>query len=187
MPYKYCQVIALVNPSKESLDILQQKHSQAPLDLALPPSPSATTPPTYFSQNQIQATISSFPHGSGAGPEGLRPQHLKDCISISAGDATSLLTSLTELVNHLSNGHLPTALPPFLYGAQLQRTVQKQWRPETYRCRVHLLTPGCKGLLETLHLKAVRVTPTLPAWGKHPPGLRCRCSCHTLFHGTNAR
>jgi len=86
----------------------------------LPPSPSATTPPTYFSQNQIQAAISSFHHGSGAGPEGLRPQHLKDCISISAGDAsTSLIISLTELVNHLTNGHLPTALRPFLYGAQL--------------------------------------------------------------------
>jgi len=87
----------------------------------LPSSPNATTPLTYFSQNQeIQAAISSFPHGSGAGPEGLRPQHLKDCISISVGDAsTSLLTSLAELVNHLTNDHLPTALQPFLYGAQL--------------------------------------------------------------------
>ena len=109
----------MFNPSKESLDTLQQKHSQAPPDLMLPPSTSATTPPTYFSQNQIKAAISSFPHGSGTGPEGLRPQHLKDCISILAGDAsTSLLTSLTELVNHLTNGHLTTALQPFLYGAQ---------------------------------------------------------------------
>jgi len=86
----------------------------------LPPSLSATTLPTCFSQAQVHAANSSFPHGSRAGPEGLRPQHLKDCISISAGDAsTSLLTSLTELVNHLTNGHLPTALQPFLYGAQL--------------------------------------------------------------------
>jgi len=45
---------------------------------------------------------------------------LKDCISIFAGDAsTSLLTSLTKFVNHLTNGHLPTAFRPFLYGAQL--------------------------------------------------------------------
>jgi len=137
VPYKYCQVIALVNPSKESLDILQQKHPQVPLDLALPPSPSATTPPTYFSQNQIHAAISSFPHGSRAGPEGLRPQHLKDCISISAGDAsTSVLTSLTELVNHLTNGHLPTALRPFLYGAQLHglRKNNGDLRPITVGC-----------------------------------------------------
>jgi len=66
------------------------------------------------------AAISSFPHGSGAGQDGLRPQHLKNCISITAGDAsTSLLTSSTELVNYLANGHLPTDLRPFLYGAQL--------------------------------------------------------------------
>jgi len=43
--------------------------------------------------------------------------HLKECISITAGDAsTSLLTSLTALV-YLANGHLATDLRPFLYGA----------------------------------------------------------------------
>jgi len=31
----------------------------------------------------------------------------------------SLLTSLTELVNYLKNGHLPTDHRPFVYGAQL--------------------------------------------------------------------
>jgi len=53
------------NPSKESLDTLQQKHPQVPPDLMLPPSPSATTPPTYFSQTQIYAAISSFPMTPG--------------------------------------------------------------------------------------------------------------------------
>jgi len=97
----------------------------------LHPSPSATTPPIHFSQSQIHAAISSFPHGSRAGPEGLQPQHLRDCISISAGNAsTSLLTSLTEFVNHLTNGHLPTALQPCLYGAQLHGLLKNN-RPET--------------------------------------------------------
>jgi len=44
---------------------------------------------------------------------------MKDCISITAGDASAFLTSLTELVNYLANGHLLTDLRPFLYGAQL--------------------------------------------------------------------
>ena len=45
---------------------------------------------------------------------------LKDCISISVGDVSiSLRASLTELINHIINGHLPTALWPFFYGAQL--------------------------------------------------------------------
>jgi len=65
--------------------------------------------------NQIHAAISSIPHGSETGPNGLQPQHLQDCISFSVGDAsTSLLTSLTELYKHLMNGPLPTALWPFL-------------------------------------------------------------------------
>ena len=45
--------------------------------------------------------------------------------------------------------------------------------------RVHLPTPGCKGLLETLHLKAVRVLPTLPVWGRHPP-------CEAAVHATRS-
>ena len=54
---------SFVNPSKDSLDAPKQKHPQAPPDLMLSPSPSAPTPPTYFSQNQIQTAISSFFHG----------------------------------------------------------------------------------------------------------------------------
>jgi len=47
-----------------------------------------------------------------------------------------LLTSLTELVNHLTNGHLPTALRPFLYGAQLHglRKNNGDLRPITVGC-----------------------------------------------------
>jgi len=115
----------------------------------LPLSPNATTPPTYlyFSQNQIQVVISSFLHGSGAGPEGLRPQDVKDCISISAGASISLFTSLTELVNHLTNGHLPTALRPFLCGAQLHglRTNNGNLRPYISRLR-ELLQPSQLGV-----------------------------------------
>jgi len=114
-----------------------------PDDLKLPPPPDADTSPICFSTAQIHAAISSFPHGSGSGPDGLRPQHFKDCISITIGDAsTSLLTSLTELVNYLANGHLPTDLRPFLYGAQLHglRKINGDPRPIavgcTYRCLV---------------------------------------------------
>jgi len=49
-----------VNPSKESLDILQQKHLQAPPDLELPPSPSATTPPRNILQSKPNAACNLF-------------------------------------------------------------------------------------------------------------------------------
>jgi len=110
---------SFANPNEESLNTLQQKHPQTPNDLKLPPLPDAGTSSICFSTDEIRAVISSFPHGLGAGPDGLWPQHLKDCISTSGDASTFLLTCLTELVNYLANGHLPTDLRPFLYGAQL--------------------------------------------------------------------
>jgi len=86
---------SFVHPNEESLNTFQKKHPQAPDDLKLPHPPDANTTPICFSTIHIHAAISSFPHGSGAGPDSLRPQHLKDNISITAGDAgTSLLISL---------------------------------------------------------------------------------------------
>ena len=52
---------------------------------------------------------------------------------------------------------------PFPLWCATPRTVQKQWRPETNRRRVHLPTLGCKCLFETLYLNAARVTPTVHA------------------------
>jgi len=138
---------SFVNPSKESLDTLQQKHPRPHLTLRYPlpqalPLHQHTSVKTKY---RLQSLPS--PMAPRAGPEGLRPQHLKDCISISAGDAsTSLVTSLTELVNHLTNGHLPTALRPFLYGAQLHRLRKNNGdlRPIAVGCTYrHLVAKVC--------------------------------------------
>jgi len=66
---------SFANPIEESLKTLQQKHPQPPVDLKLPPPPDAGTSSICFSTNQICAANSSLPHGSGAGPDSLRPQH----------------------------------------------------------------------------------------------------------------
>jgi len=136
-PFKLYLAIAYLIPQRISQHP-STKTPQAPDDLKLLPPPDANNSPICFSTAHIHAAaISSFPHGSGAGPDGLRPQHLKDCISITAGDAsTSLLTSLTELVNYLANGHLPTDLRPFLYGAQLHGLCKSNGdlRPITVGC-----------------------------------------------------
>ena len=117
-----------------------------------------------------------------------RPQHLKDCTSsISAGDAsTSLLTSLTELVNHLTNGHLPTALQPFLYGAQLHglRKNNGDLRPIAVGCTYrHLVAKVC--LRPYISRLCELLQPS--QLGVGTPGLWSRCPCHMLFHDTNAR
>ena len=146
---------SFANPNEESFNTLQQKHPQAPDDLKPPPPPDADTSPICYSTAQIRAAISSFPHGSGAGLDGLRPQHLKDYISITAGDAsTSLLISLKELVNYLANGHLLTDLRPFLYGAQLHGLCKSNGdlKPIAVGCTYQRLV--AKSLLESLHSKA---------------------------------
>ena len=64
--------------------------------------------------------IKSFVPGSAGGPDGLRPQHLKDLISASAGDAgVRLLTRLTEFSNLCLTGHVPADLQPVFCGASL--------------------------------------------------------------------
>ena len=64
------------------------------------------------------SSIRSFVPGSAGGPDGLRPQHLKDLTSATAGDAgRRLLTELTEFANMCLIGRVRTIIQPVLYGA----------------------------------------------------------------------
>ena len=84
-----------------TLASLREKH--------LPPHPQSIIPPCptssdashiTLSEEDILRSIMSFPNGSAGGPDGLRPQHLKDLISTSAGaGGPVLLRALTDLVN----------------------------------------------------------------------------------------
>lgn len=66
------------------------------------------------------AAIKSFPPGSAGGPDGLRPQHIKDLTSASAGDAGQrLLGRLTDFANLCLAGRVPAAIQPVFCGASL--------------------------------------------------------------------
>jgi hypothetical protein len=55
--------------------------------------------------------INSFPVGSSSGLDGMRPQYLKDIISLSAGEAgEKALKALTKLCNFLLSGQLPSEI-----------------------------------------------------------------------------
>jgi hypothetical protein len=104
--------------SPETLAALQAKHpaGEPVLNSPLPPN----TPPLIVDSNDITKAITSFPPGSGAGPDGLRPQHLKDLTTMKTGTAgTGLVEALTDFVNHILAGLVPPAVVPFLYGASL--------------------------------------------------------------------
>ena len=105
-------------PDADSLAIMRSKHPAAPEDQAFPPPPSRQV--YSFGPLDIQEALKSFPNGSGGGPDGLRPQHLKDATSLSAGDAAGeLLQSLAALINQIGHEGVHETVRPTFFGARL--------------------------------------------------------------------
>ena len=105
----------------ENVAILQSKHPPAPPDFDLPPCPDQDVEqPTDATESDVIAAINTFNSGSSAGLDGLRPAHLKDLISKSAGEAGArLVTALTALVNAAAAGQLPPCAREAFYSASL--------------------------------------------------------------------
>ena len=75
-----------------------------------------------ISAEAISLAIRSFPHGSAGGPDGLRPQHLKDLIGTSAIEGSAsyqLLTALSSFANLVLEGRTPPSIRPAFFGASL--------------------------------------------------------------------
>jgi len=69
-------------------------------------------------ETKVKQAILSFPAGSAGGPDGLRPQHLKDLMgSLEAGP--SFLSALTAFTNMLLAGGCPTEIAPIFFGGKL--------------------------------------------------------------------
>ena len=114
---------APVIPSDESLAELQNKH---PAASALDPELSSTDLP-YCSvvEEDVRKAILSFPAGSSGGPDGLRPQHLKDIImAIDAG--SDFLAAITGFVNIVLAGCCPPLIAKYFFGGRLIALRKKQ-------------------------------------------------------------
>ena len=102
-----------------TLLLLQRKHPPAHPDSQIPPFKSPSVPLSVTSSIVIKA-ISSFPSGSAAGPDGLRPQHLKDLVNTPPGDGAGYLAdSLTTFVNLVLSGDVPPVAQAFFFEANL--------------------------------------------------------------------
>jgi hypothetical protein len=99
-----------------TLTELSYLHPPAPLDRR--PVPSTVVPPLQVFPVAIRKAIQSFPNGSAGGPDGLRPQHLKDLI-LGAHDDHPLLIAITDLINLQLEGHTPSSVRSTLFGATL--------------------------------------------------------------------
>jgi hypothetical protein len=68
-------------------------------------------------KQNVREAINSFPASSTPGLDGMRPQYLKDIISLSAGEVGQ--QALIKLCNFLLFGQLPSEICHLLYGACL--------------------------------------------------------------------
>jgi hypothetical protein len=71
-------------------------------------------------EQNVREAINSFPTGSSPGLDGMRPEYLKDIISLSASEpGQQALRALTKLCNFLLSGQLPSEICRLLYGPSL--------------------------------------------------------------------
>ena len=141
--------------SHDTLEALNLNHPAAVTPLAPPTTPTSVH--LTVDVSEVTKAIFSFPPGSGGGPDGLRPQHLKDLTSKATGTAgTGLLTSLANLVNKIFSGSVPTEVLPILFGASLIALEKKGGgiRPIAIGCTLRRIIAklGCRSVLQDLGL-----------------------------------
>jgi len=68
--------------------------------------------------SEVRKAILSFPSGSAGGPDGVRPQHIRDMMPCQEAGA-DFLSALTDFVNSVIAGHCPTDVAPVFFGGRL--------------------------------------------------------------------
>ena len=104
-------------PSRETFAKLQEKHPPTSGGLDVLPDISSGTA-LSVTEDEVRRAVQSFPAGSSGGPDGMRPQHLKDLISCRES-GVDFLTALTGFSNTLLAGLCPMDVAPFFFGGRL--------------------------------------------------------------------
>jgi len=130
-------------PSPQSLKEIREKH---------PPSSSGLTDlPTPRSQQcvcadeaEVRQAVLSFPAGSAGGPDGLRPQHIRDLLMCREG-GPEFLSALTAFVNVVLAGRCPLNAAPVFFGGRLLALNKKSGgiRPIAIGFTLRRLTSKC--------------------------------------------
>ena len=111
-----CSDDKLASANSTTFEELRSLHPSAPPDRRSTP-PSDSTPLQVFPV-AVKKAIQSFPNGSAGGPDGLRPQHLKDLL-LGIPDDHPLLNAISDLINLQLRGHTPSSVRSTLFGAKL--------------------------------------------------------------------
>ena len=80
------------------------------------------------------------------GPNGLRPQHLKDMIGpCGDGAADNLVRSLAAFAALVLSGEVPVSIRPFIFGANITTLQKKRWWNSPHCCWLHPSSSCCQG------------------------------------------
>ncbi|KAJ2937326.1 hypothetical protein O0L34_g17637 [Tuta absoluta] len=172
---------SLAPASPETLSALQAKHPSPSRALDLPLAPDDSKPHLTVKPEQVISALNTFVNGSAPGLDGLRPEHLKELTSLSAGDnGLKLLESLTRLCNFLLRGSLNAEVCPYLYGGSLCALSKKDGgvRPIAVGSTIRRLVAklGCRAVREDM---ATHLQP-------HQVGFGTVLGCEAAIHATRA-
>jgi hypothetical protein len=111
---------SLASFNEDVAEELKKKHPSPSRELFFPDPFKPGDISLIVNEQNVREAINSFPAGSSPGLDGMRPQYLKDIISLSAGESgQKALRALTKLCNFLLSGQLPSEICHLLYGASL--------------------------------------------------------------------
>jgi hypothetical protein len=134
---------------EHTLQILREKHPPAHSESALPPFLHHEDTITIVS-SVVRKAIYSFPAGSAGGPDGLRPQHLKDILLNAADELKGeFMSALTSFVNLVADSRVPPFARPFFFGASLIGLNKRDGgvRPIAIGCTLRRLVAKCCTIL----------------------------------------
>ena len=118
---KACVAMIQAPPVQVTSQVLSEMEAKHPLARAalrwdeLRPVHAAAS--VVHDTEAVSRAIKSFPKGSGCGPSGLRPQHLRD--ALVPGFEDEVIRQLTAVVNILAKGEAPAEVRAFMSGAML--------------------------------------------------------------------
>jgi hypothetical protein len=96
---------SLASFNEDVAEELKKKHPSPSRELFFPDAFKTGDFSLIVNEQNVREAINSFPAGSSPGLDGMRPQYLKDIISLSAGEAGQrALRALTKLCNFLLSG-----------------------------------------------------------------------------------
>ena len=108
----------LAPQDRDTLRAFKEKHPSVPENLSLPDPLDGSIVPAVATEGDVRKPIMSFRDAASAGPDGLRPGHLRSLVAHCSAEAGSrLLSALTDLINVMLRGKVPQFAVPILYGA----------------------------------------------------------------------